>query len=144
LLGSYLPLESCLPSIFCFTFQIGLMLFYPGPASDHNPPTMLPAYWDYSCVLPCLARLLKWGLANFLPGLASNLDSPGLHLLSTWDYTPGSALVFWRQVLICSPGWTSPSDPHSSTSTFCMLGLQVYAPTPGATSICVYYIHLNL
>jgi hypothetical protein len=30
--------------------------------------------------------LLKWGLANFLPGLASYHSPPKLHLPSSWDY----------------------------------------------------------
>jgi hypothetical protein len=33
-----------------------------------------------------LNRWLRWGLANVLPGLASNHDSPDLCLLSGWDY----------------------------------------------------------
>jgi hypothetical protein len=32
--------------------------------------------WDYRCTPSYLACLLRWGLANFLPGLASNLILP--------------------------------------------------------------------
>jgi hypothetical protein len=34
------------------------------------------------------AQLIDWqeGLANFLPELASNLDLPYLHFLSSWNY----------------------------------------------------------
>jgi hypothetical protein len=35
-------------------------------------------------VPPCQACLSRWGLTKFLPVLASNLDPPDLHLLSSW------------------------------------------------------------
>jgi hypothetical protein len=35
-------------------------------------------------ILVCL--FWKWGLMNYLPGLASNLNPPNPNLLSSWDY----------------------------------------------------------
>jgi hypothetical protein len=55
---------------------------------------------------------------NYLPGMASNLDSPDLCLLSSWDYrrellTPNHfALDIWRWGLEnYLPGLASNSDP---------------------------------
>jgi hypothetical protein len=30
--------------------------------------------------------LMRWSPANFLPGLAMNLDHPNVYLPSNWDY----------------------------------------------------------
>jgi hypothetical protein len=38
------------------------------------PPT------SHSCMLPCPACLWRWGLSNFLPGLALIYDPPHLYL----------------------------------------------------------------
>jgi hypothetical protein len=39
--------------------------------------------WNYRHEPPCLSYLLKWGLANFLPGLALNHDLPNLYFLNS-------------------------------------------------------------
>jgi hypothetical protein len=46
---------------------------------------MPPSVADHRCALPCLAYLLRWGLINFLPRLASNHNPPNLYL-STDSY----------------------------------------------------------
>jgi hypothetical protein len=65
-----------LPALFCFNYILGrVSRFCPGLAPDPDPPTyslhvagpqvhaITPIYW------------LRWGLVNFLPGLASNRDA---------------------------------------------------------------------
>jgi hypothetical protein len=46
----------------------------------------LPHIWDYRHKPPFPAHWLRWGLANFLPWLASNHNPSNLYLLSSWDY----------------------------------------------------------
>jgi hypothetical protein len=70
-----LPYE---PALFGFRyFTSSISCFCSEPASDYTWPlaylgsqasTLYPTYW------------LKWGFANFLPGLAMSHDPPNLHL----------------------------------------------------------------
>jgi hypothetical protein len=65
---------SHIPSPCCFScFSDQVLSFLQGPAMDHDPPILgLLCSRGCSYVPLCLACLLKWGLANFLPRLASN------------------------------------------------------------------------
>jgi hypothetical protein len=38
--------------------------------------------------------LWRWGLVNYLPGLASNSDPPNLSLPSNWDYKCATCAQF--------------------------------------------------
>jgi hypothetical protein len=60
----------------CFLPRVGLGLqsFY----------IYLYRIWHYRCVLSQPACLLRWGLATFLLGLASNHDAPNFYLVSSW------------------------------------------------------------
>jgi hypothetical protein len=40
--------------------------------------------WDYRHIPPCSTCCLRWGLANFLPGLVSNYALHDFCLLSSW------------------------------------------------------------
>jgi hypothetical protein len=39
--------------------------------------------------------LLRWGLINFLPKLALNINFPNLHLWRSWDYRYELLLLAW-------------------------------------------------
>lgn len=79
-----------------------------------------PSNWDYRFVATHPACLLRLGLYNFLPGLASNLDPPYHHLPSTWDYQVHAQPLQWHfnhTSLMCSSSNLQPSQavlPHSS------------------------------
>jgi hypothetical protein len=60
------------------------MLFLQASLRPQSSDLYLSGTWDYRCTLSHLASLLKWGLTNFLPGLASNCNPPDLHLPSSW------------------------------------------------------------
>jgi hypothetical protein len=49
--------------LLCYVFSQG----WSGLWSSYLCPL---SSWDYRSILPCLAFLLKWSLANFLPGVA--------------------------------------------------------------------------
>jgi hypothetical protein len=51
---------------------------------DCDPPTYASHIAGHVPQYP--AYLLRWGLTNFVPGLASNHDPSHLYLPSTWDY----------------------------------------------------------
>jgi hypothetical protein len=66
------------PALFCFSyFSDRVFSFCSGLATDHDPSTYsLPCSWDHKHMAPCPACWMRWGLANFLPWLASNHKSP--------------------------------------------------------------------
>jgi hypothetical protein len=51
-----------------------------------NFDSLTPPYWLGWQKPPFPDYWLRWGLINFLPGLASNFDPPNVHLPSKWDY----------------------------------------------------------
>jgi hypothetical protein len=78
LLAGAFPLESYPQSFFALViFWIGSQVFGRELASDHNPPAYIVylglQVWT---TMPEFAGLLRWGLANFLPILASYLNLP--------------------------------------------------------------------
>jgi hypothetical protein len=70
------------PSSFCIViFQIESH-FYTWAGMDHDPP--IYRSWNDRGIPPCPAFYwLRWGLANFLSRLASNLDPPNVFLPSS-------------------------------------------------------------
>jgi hypothetical protein len=89
-------LEPLPPPHFCFShFSHRILHFCPGPALSYNPPT-------YLCLLACLESQacttvpsfwLRWSLADFLPLLTMNHNSPTLCFPSNWDYRHVSPLL---------------------------------------------------
>jgi hypothetical protein len=95
-----------LPAFFALVIFEKGSCFMPGPWSSY---LCFPLYLgSHSCtMIPC--HWLKWGLKNFLPGLASNCDLPDLYL-HTWPLL--LFVCFSDRVLCFCPG----HDCHTSTS----------------------------
>jgi hypothetical protein len=66
-------------------------MYFAGPALDRDPPILLllpPTQLGSQGHEPsCPAYLLRWGLANFLPGLALNRSPLDFHFLKNRDYS---------------------------------------------------------
>jgi hypothetical protein len=67
-------------------FQIGSPAFYLRLALDHDPLLMPPTLLVSQVCTTMPGYLLRWGLANFWPGLTPNCSPPNLCLSSSWDY----------------------------------------------------------
>jgi hypothetical protein len=81
----YVSTRVWIQSLFYFSyFSDTVFCFCPCPASDHNLPTYSSWVAEPQVCIPA-PGLLRWGLANFLPRMASNHDPPNLYLPSNWD-----------------------------------------------------------
>jgi hypothetical protein len=69
------------------------------PRADLRPHSSylhLPHIAGITDMPPLPACLLRWGLTNFLPGLASDHDSPDLHLSHSWYYNVRHQAWLWH------------------------------------------------
>jgi hypothetical protein len=62
-----------------------------------------PHNWDYRHQPPCSDGLLRWGLLNFLPGLALSFDPPisASCVAGITDVTHGTWLYSLNRLLYC-------------------------------------------
>jgi hypothetical protein len=87
LLGKCSTTWATAPDHFCFSYFSSRVLWFYMLALDHNPPTYsLLCSSNDRCIPPCSAYLLRWGIATFWQGLASNHDPPDFCFPRSRDY----------------------------------------------------------
>jgi hypothetical protein len=74
-------------SNFCFSYlSHRSVLFCLGQPQTGIPLPTLPSWLGSQVCTSTPASLLRWGLTNFLPGLALNCGPSNLHFPSSWEY----------------------------------------------------------